>query len=226
MGVLSLTLVFKDIVKSLIFSCLLDANEPEKSYSPLLKFFILPKCAEMQNLWSAWRSEGQSFWVGVELDLWWIEPSASEGTGIFTRRMSCLCMVLDVNLKQKIFFFAYLYRFQMNCWSRPKLLLRQLLRRWMLTKKQDDLPRLGVFGAVEISDPFGVTHWTWPICHNLLFWPMSCETPLVEVWYLDWFVPELWFTQTGFWSTGLCVFFSELCIWLLAVRWLCFSFFR
>jgi hypothetical protein len=38
--------------------------------------------------------------------------------------------------------FAYLsYRFRMNCWSRPKLLLRQLLRRWMLTKKHDDLPK-------------------------------------------------------------------------------------
>ena len=38
------------------------------------------KMHPMQNLWSAWRSQGQSFWVGVELDMWWIEAPASEGT--------------------------------------------------------------------------------------------------------------------------------------------------
>ncbi|ONM25617.1 Proteasome subunit alpha type [Zea mays] len=46
-------------------------------------------------------------------------------------------------------------RFQMNCWSMPKLLPRLLLRRWMPTKRHDDLPKLGVFGGVDISDPLG-----------------------------------------------------------------------
>jgi hypothetical protein len=57
----------------------------------------------MQNLWSAWRIQGQSFWVGVELDLWWIEPPASEGTvGPDIQAKNGLSMFLDLNLKLKL----------------------------------------------------------------------------------------------------------------------------
>jgi hypothetical protein len=30
-----------------------------------------------QHLWCAWWGQGQGFWAGDELDLWWIEPRAS-----------------------------------------------------------------------------------------------------------------------------------------------------
>ena len=43
---------------------------------------------------------------------------------------SSFCVNLQLNL------FAHLsYRYQMICWSRPRLLLRRLWRKWMLTKK-------------------------------------------------------------------------------------------
>ncbi|ONM37093.1 Proteasome subunit alpha type [Zea mays] len=43
----------------------------------------------------------------------------------------------------------------MTCWSMPKLLLRQLLRRWMLTKKQDDMPKLHVLALLKSLIPLG-----------------------------------------------------------------------
>lgn len=61
----------------------------------------------------------------------------------------------ESEVKLKSFFACLPCRFQMNCWSMPKLLPRLLLRRWMPTKRHDDLPKLGVFGGVDISDPFG-----------------------------------------------------------------------
>lgn len=138
----------------------------------LFRICILTVC-QMQNLWSAWRSKGQSFRVGIELGLWRIKPPASEGIGIFTWKMPSVCssvLILKLNL------FALLgYRCQMICWSRPRLLLRQLLRKWTLTKElraQSELI-LSSGGAVEIFDPFGLTDWTWPICRILFQCPVN-----------------------------------------------------
>jgi hypothetical protein len=43
------------------------------------------------------------------------------------------------------------------------------LRRWMLTKKHNDMPKLHVLVLLKSLFPFGVTNWTWPIC-LILFW--------------------------------------------------------
>lgn len=71
---------------SFLYIFLPDTNEPEKASS--IKNPHPHNLPTMQNLWSAWWSEGQSFWVGAELGLWWIKPPASEGTVIFTWKMA------------------------------------------------------------------------------------------------------------------------------------------
>ena len=68
------------------------------------------------------------------------------------------------------------------------------------------------------ADPFGVTHWTWPICHiyfdpchvklrswKSIDWYQSCG---VYILVNSWRVQTFGFCCTGYadWSTGLCVF--------------------
>jgi len=163
--------------------------------------YILTKCAQMQNLWTAWWSKGQSFWVGVELDLWWIKPPASEGTGMFTWRMRGLCMFLDLNLKLKLllfFFFPTCHTGSewtagagQSCCSGSSWGDGCRLRNTMVC------PVFSVFGAVEISDRF----WGDPLdmanLSEFIFWSTSCKTPIMEVWNLDWLISELWCSHSG-----------------------------
>jgi len=58
-------------------------------------------------------------------------------------------------------------------------------------------PVFSVFGAVEISDRF----WGDPLdmanLSEFIFWSMSCKTPIMEVWNLDWLISELWCLHSG-----------------------------
>jgi len=105
----------------------------------LFKICVLTECARCSIYGVHDEAKDKAF----ELELSWIcdESKRQHEKVVWDIHMkNGLCMFLHLNLKLN--FLAHLsYRFQTNCWSRPKLLLRQLLRRWMLTKKHGDLPK-------------------------------------------------------------------------------------
>jgi hypothetical protein len=102
--------------------------------------------------------------------------------------MGGLCMVLDLNLK---LFFAYLsYRFQMNCWSRPSCCSGSSWGDGCWLRNTVICPK--VFRCCWNlwclwGDPQDMANLS-----QLIFWSMSCKTPIVEVWNLAWLISELW----------------------------------
>ena len=119
----------------------------------LFKIYVLTKCSQCRIYGVHDEAKDKAF----ELELSWIcdESKRQHEKVLWDIHMkNGLCMFLHLNLKLN--FFAHLsYRFQMTCWSRPKLLLRQLLRRWMLTKKHNDMPKLHVWVLLKYLIPLG-----------------------------------------------------------------------
>ena len=119
----------------------------------LFKIYVLTECARCRIYGVHDEAKDKAF----ELELSWIydELKRQHEKVLWDIHMkNGLCMFLHLNLKLN-FFVDLSYRFQMTYWSRPKLLLRQLLRRWMLTKKHNDMPKLHVWVLLKYLIPLG-----------------------------------------------------------------------
>jgi len=167
-GVLSLTLIFKGIAKFLLYlpAYLMPMNL-KRLLTALQNVHSDKMCpnAEFMDCMTKQRTKLLSWsWAGsvmnqtASIRRYWDIHMKNEGSLYVSR--------FEFEAETSPFFFAYLsYRFRMNCWSRPKLLLRQLLRRWMLTKKQDDMPKLHVLVMLKSLIPLG-----WQTGHGRFVW--------------------------------------------------------
>ena len=153
MGVLSLTLIFKGIAKFLLYlpAYLMPMNL-KRLLTALQNVHSDKMCpnAEFMDCMMKQRTKLLSWsWAGSVMN-----QTASIRRYWDIHMKNGLCMFLHLNLKLN-FFVDLSYRFQMTYWSRPKLLLRQLLRRWMLTKKHNDMPKLHVWVLLKYLIPLG-----------------------------------------------------------------------